>query len=335
MTGFEQYGFFVLKLIAIVIAILLVWFFLLAISSRAKRAMRQGYLEVSSLHHEFQHKQRMLEAELFDKKACKQKRKAAKKDHKRVKKELKKDDCKQKPKLFVLDFEGDMTASGVEGLRREVDAVLQVANPKKDSVLLRLESPGGTVPGYGLAASQLDRLRQAGVHLTASVDKVAASGGYMMACVAHDIIAAPFAIIGSIGVIYQLPNLYKFLDKQGVKFEQVKAGEHKRTLTMFGKNTEADRKQVQSEIDETHVLFKGFVQKHRPVVDIEQVATGRYWFAEQAFELRLVDQLQTSDDYLMQRYRDEKTDVFHIKWKTHKTLRQKFSQAARAMLMGI
>ena len=210
-----------------------------------------------------------------------------------------------RPRVFVLDFDGDMRASAVEALREEVSAVLLAAKPG-DEVLLRLESGGGLVHAYGLAASQLERLRAADVPLTVAVDKVAASGGYMMACVGRRILAAPFAVLGSIGVVAQVPNLHRFLERRDIDFEQFTAGEYKRTVTVFGENTPAAKAKFQQELEAVHELFKGFVSRHRPQLDLERVATGEAWLGEQAIELGLVDELGTSDDFLLQR-RDSHT----------------------------
>jgi serine protease SohB len=210
-----------------------------------------------------------------------------------------------KAHLFVLDFNGSIDAKEVSSLREEISAILSVAT-KQDEVFLRLESGGGMVHGYGLASSQLDRLRQQGIPLTASVDKVAASGGYMMACVANTIISAPFAILGSIGVIAQVPNFNKLLKKNDVEFEQFTAGEFKRTVTMFGENTEKGKQKFIEELEETHVLFKDFVSEHRPSLDIRKVATGEHWFGTTALSLGLVDTIQTSDDYLQAKAKSHK-----------------------------
>ena len=200
--------------------------------------------------------------------------------------------------MFVLNFHGDIRATAVTSLREEVTAVLTAAQPE-DEVLVRLESAGGLVHGYGLAAAQLLRIRDRRLKLTVAVDKVAASGGYMMACVADRIIAAPFAILGSIGVIAQLPNFNRLLKKHDVDFEQFMAGEHKRTVTLFGENTDKGRQKFQEEIEDIHNLFKDFVRNHRPQVDRERVATGEHWFGARALDCRLVDELRTSDDYLL------------------------------------
>lgn len=200
--------------------------------------------------------------------------------------------------IFVLDFDGDIRASAVTSLRQEISAILTLAR-SEDEVVVRLESGGGVVHGYGLAASQLQRIRAHNIPLTVAVDKVAASGGYMMACVADKIIAAPFAIIGSIGVLAQLPNLHRLLKKHEIDFEQLYAGEYKRTLTMFGENTDKAREKMQQELQETHDLFKAHVKDQRPQLNIGKVATGEHWFGSRALELGLVDHLQTSDDYLM------------------------------------
>ncbi|HEY1077640.1 MAG TPA: protease SohB, partial [Fontimonas sp.] len=222
--------------------------------------------------------------------------------HKRRKKEAKtrQKGSTRQPRVFVLNFKGDLHAHATESLREEVSAILQVA-ADGDEVLVRLESEGGLVHAYGLAASQLARFKPRGVRLTVSVDKVAASGGYMMACVADRIIAAPFAVLGSIGVVAQLPNFNRLLKKLDVDYELHTAGEFKRTLTLFGQNTDEGREKFQEEIDQTHALFKAFVGEHRPQLDLSRVATGEHWFGSQALELKLIDAIETSDDFLLQR----------------------------------
>lgn len=213
-------------------------------------------------------------------------------------------------RLFVLDFDGDIRASAVDSLRESINALLQVAEAD-DEVLLRLESGGGMVHSYGLAASQLARLRDAGIRLTVSVDRVAASGGYMMACVGDRIVAAPFAIIGSIGVIAQLPNFHRWLSDKHIDFEMHTAGDYKRTLTVFGENTEAGREKFREELEDTHGLFKTFVADHRPNLDIDAVATGEHWYGSQALDKRLVDDIATSDAVMLAAARDGR-DVFTI-----------------------
>jgi len=216
------------------------------------------------------------------------------------------------PRLFVLDFEGDLRASAADSLREEVSAILATAR-SDDEVLLRLESPGGTVPGYGLAASQLARLRKRGIRLTVSVDRVAASGGYLMACVADRIVAAPFAVIGSIGVVGQVPNFRGLLRRHDIDFELHTAGEHKRTLTLFGENTDEGRAKFRESLQEVHDLFKGHIARHRPKLDLQRVATGEHWLGERALELGLVDDLGTSDDILLERR--ERMDLVALRYR--------------------
>ncbi len=204
-------------------------------------------------------------------------------------------------RIYVLNFRGDIRARAVEALREEITAMLAVARPGEDEAVLRLESPGGVVPAYGLAASQLARVRDAGVHLTVCVDRVAASGGYLMAAVADRILAAPFALVGSIGVVGALPNFHRWLKKHDIDFEQHTAGTYKRTLTLFGENTEEDRQKFRDDLEAIHGQFKGFIHHYRPQLDLERTATGEFWLGERALELGLVDQIQTSDDYLMKR----------------------------------
>jgi serine protease SohB len=227
-----------------------------------------------------------------------------------------------RPRVFVLDFHGDLQASATASLREEISALLQVARPG-DETVLRLESEGGVVHGYGLAASQLRRVRDAGVKLTVAVDKVAASGGYLMACVADRILAAPFAVLGSIGVVGQLPNFNRLLKKHEIDYELHTAGEHKRTLTVFGENTEAGREKFRETLEDAHALFKGFIRQHRPQVDLAQVATGDHWFGTRALELKLVDEIRTSDDYLLER--SKACDLYELRYKRHKGVVERFA----------
>ena len=206
---------------------------------------------------------------------------------------------KNNQKIYVLDFKGDTAASAVEQLREEITLILATAKAGRDRVVVRLESPGGMVHGYGLAAAQLVRLRDAGFHLTICVDKVAASGGYMMACIGSEIVSAPFAILGSIGVVAQVPNFNRLLKEKNIDFEMYTAGQYKRTVTMFGENTEEGKAKFEEELQQTHVLFKHFVEKYRPQLNVEKVATGEHWYGQDALDLNLVDQLKTSDEYLL------------------------------------
>lgn len=210
------------------------------------------------------------------------------------------------PKLFIIDFKGDIKASQTKQLSEEISSIISLAQ-SGDEVMLRLESPGGVVNGYGLAASQLERLRNHSIPLTICIDQVAASGGYLMACIANKIIAAPFAILGSIGVIAQIPNFNKLLKKHNIEFEQITAGEYKRTLTMFGENTDAARKKFTEDLQKIHDNFKQHVLTYRPQLDISKVATGEYWLARDALHLGLADELKTSDDFIM-----EKTTNFQL-----------------------
>lgn len=235
---------------------------------------------------------------------------------------------KTNQKIYVLDFKGDMAASAVEGLREEITLILATAKTGRDRVVVRLESPGGMVHGYGLAAAQLVRLREAGFHLTICVDKVAASGGYMMACIANEIISAPFAIVGSIGVVAQIPNFNRLLKDNKIDFELYTAGQYKRTVTMFGENTEEGKAKFEEELQQTHALFKHFVEKYRPQLNIEKVATGEHWYGRDALDLNLVDKLQTSDEYLLNLLTQH--DIYSIQTRKKPTLGEKLGlQAAQ------
>ncbi|WP_372843374.1 protease SohB [Psychrobacter sp.] len=264
--------------------------------------------------------------------ALKQFKKAlAKKAKQALKTKNKKKNSDSKQQVFVLDFDGDIKATAVKHLREEISTLISTAN-KGDEVVVRLESGGGLVHGYGLAAAQLARLKDAGLKLTVCVDKVAASGGYMMACVADNIVAAPFAIIGSIGVVSQLPNFHKWLKNHDVDYEMFTAGDYKRTVTVFGENDDEDRAKYQEELEQTHELFKHFVNRYRGMLDVDKVATGEHWYGEDALHLNLVDKLQTSDSYLLERM--EHNEVYALQSRQKPTLAEKLglSQAAEATL---
>ena len=236
---------------------------------------------------------------------------------------------KNDQKIYVLDFKGDVQASAVDTIREEITLILATAKAGHDRVVVRLESPGGMVHGYGLAAAQLVRLRDAGFNVTICVDKVAASGGYMMACIANEIISAPFAVVGSIGVVAQVPNFNRLLRQHNVDFELYTAGEYKRTVTMFGENTPEGKAKFEEELQQTHSLFKHFVEKYRPQLDVAKVATGEHWYGEDARELNLVDKLQTSDEYLLSLL--PKHDVYVINTRKRPTFGEKLGLQAAQM----
>ena len=240
---------------------------------------------------------------------------------------------KNNQKIYVLDFKGDTAASAVDSLREEITLILATAKAGRDRVVVRLESPGGMVHGYGLAAAQLVRLRDAGFNLTICVDKVAASGGYMMACIANEIVSAPFAVVGSIGVVAQVPNFNRLLKEKHIDFELYTAGEFKRTVTLFGENTAEGKAKFEEELQQTHELFKHFVEKYRPQLNIEKVATGEHWYGKDALELNLLDKLQTSDEYLQGLLAQH--DVYVIDTRRKPTLGEKLGLQAAQMADGL
>lgn len=259
-------------------------------------------------------------------------KKRAKRENKQIERELKAGD--DKPRVFVVNFKGDIEASALANLRQEITAILTSAKDG-DEVLVRIESGGGLVHAYGLGASQLARIKAKGIRLVAAIDKVAASGGYLMAAVADRILAAPFAVVGSIGVAAQVPNVHRLLKKHDVDFEVLTAGEYKRTLTVFGENTDTGREKFQEELEDVHDLFKQFVGDNRGDVDVAAVATGESWYGQRAIDRKLVDELATSDEYLMAAC-DDKT-VFEVSWVAPKKpmervmeLMAKFGLGARA-----
>ncbi len=340
MQFIAEYGLFLAKVVTIVVAVLVLVGVAVALSSRHRKA-ESGHLEVNSLNRKYEEMSDTLADSLLSKEELKQKHKQEKKRRKEEQKKHKKDlkegkTGAKKKRLFVLDFEGDIHASAVDHLREEISAILMLAVPG-DEIVVRLESGGGVVHGYGLAASQLQRIRDRDISLTVAVDKVAASGGYLMACVADKLVAAPFSIIGSIGVLAQIPNFNRLLKKHDVDFEQLYAGEYKRTLTLFGENTDKGREKMQQELEEVHQLFKAFIKRQRTGLDVAKVATGEHWLGSRALELGLVDELCTSDDYLMSAR--ETADIVEVRFVSKQSLKEKLSSLMslrrRGSLKGI
>ena len=321
MEFFTEYASFLAKTVTLVIAILVVLASFAALRSKGRRKSA-GQLQVSKLNDFYKGLRERLEQTLLDKDQLKALRKGEAKSEKNEKKQKKKPEAKSR--VFVLDFDGDIKASATESLRHEITALLTLATPK-DEVVLRLESGGGMVHSYGLASSQLARIREAGVPLTVCIDKVAASGD-MMACIGEKIISAPFAILGSIGVVAQLPNVNRLLKKHDIDFEVLTAGEYKRTLTVFGENTEKGREKFQEDLDITHQLFKNFVARYRPQLAIDDVATGEVWLGVAALDKQLVDELKTSDEYLSQKARQ--AEVYHLHYAERKSLQERIGMAA-------
>lgn len=323
-----NYGLFLARVVTIVVAVAAVAFILTYLAQRRKQ--QRGELNVTRLNEQYREMNENMQEALLDDLQRKAWRKAQKKrlksENKTLKEQLKRGDSPQrKPVLYVIDFQGSMDAHEVSSLREEVSAVLSAYKPQ-DEVLLRLESPGGVVHGYGLAASQLQRFREHNVTLTVAVDKVAASGGYMMACVANTIVSAPFAIIGSIGVVAQIPNFHRLLKHNNVDVELHTAGQYKRTLTLLGENTQEGREKFREELNETHQLFKSFVADMRPCLDIEAVATGEHWYGSQAKEKGLVDEISTSDDWLLSRF--ARFDVVQVDYVERKSLTERVTRQA-------
>lgn len=292
MEFFTQYSLFLLKAITLVVSLLLALAGILALTRKQKPK-----LEITPINQEYLNLQFQMNEEI----------KGTKKDKKKIKEEKKL--AKTRPRLYVIDFNGDIKASQVEQLRDEISAILSIID-KKDEIMVMIESPGGSVNGYGLAASQLQRIRSRQIPLTVCIDKIAASGGYLMACVANHIVAAPFSIIGSIGVVAQFPNFHRFLKKNDIDVELVTAGEYKRTLTLFSENTDKGRKKFQEDLEKIHHAFRDYVLTNRQQLDIDKISTGEHWLASDAYDLKLIDSLQTSDDWILEKMKN--FNVFQI-----------------------
>ena len=328
MELLSEYGLFLAKIATVVIAIAVIAVLIVNLTQRKRQ---RGELRITRLSEQYTEMQEEMSVALLDAHQQKLWHKAQKKKHKldakaaKQKAKLEQRPEAAKPRVYVLDFKGSMDAHEVSSLREEITAVLAVARAE-DQVVLRLESPGGVVHGYGLASSQLQRLRDKQIPLTVAVDKVAASGGYMMACVADKIVAAPFSIIGSIGVVAQIPNFNRFLKNKDIDVELHTAGQYKRTLTLLGENTEEGRQKFREDLNDTHQLFKGFVKQMRPTLDIDEVATGEHWYGTQALEKGLVDQVGTSDDLLLSLM--EGRELVGVRYTRRKKLMDRFTNSA-------
>ncbi|MFD1261319.1 protease SohB [Entomomonas asaccharolytica] len=322
MAFLLEYASFLLKTVTLVIAIIAVLIFIVSLKSR-KHEAQKGQLQIQKINEHFDKLHDQLEEAIFEKDVLKKLKKEKTKQQKA-------DKGKQpttKSRVFVLDFIGDIKASAVENLRQEITAILTIATPA-DEVVVRLESPGGMVHSYGLAASQLSRIREANIPLTICVDKVAASGGYMMACIGNRIYSAPFAILGSIGVVAQIPNAHKLLKKHDIDYEVMTAGEYKRTMTIFGENTAKGREKFQEDLEITHQLFKSFVAANRPHLNIDEIATGETWLGTAALEKHLVDSIVTSDQYLMDKAKQ--ADIYCVHYVIKRGLQEKIGFGAAA-----
>jgi serine protease SohB len=328
MTLLSHYALFLLKTLTLVAAILFTFAGILTLSKNKDKFSSR--IKIKHINKRYDELAERLQHEILPKSQLK----IEEKKRKKLAEELKK---KERKRIYYIEFIGDMHASEAQTLREKITAILAIAMPK-DEVVVAVESAGGVVHGYGLCASQLTRLRQKNIHLTIIVDKVAASGGYMMASVANQIIAAPFAIIGSIGVVAQIPNFHRLLKEHNIDFEQITAGEYKRTLSYFGENTTKARQKVQEEIDEAHQLFKKFILEYRSQLDIDKVANGEYWFGTDALSLQLIDKIGTSDDYLF--HASQTADIYEIKYNAPLSMVQKLTRSvskamSHARVLGV
>ena len=312
LNYFFNYLFFIFEVITIIIAIIGLFLFVSFLSSKAKN-LKKGFLNVQLLNKSYQIRQERIAREILDKTSIKKIRRK----NQLLLKKINQSDSKSKT-VFIINFCGDIKATQTKSLSEEVTSILQVAK-SGDEVFVRLDSPGGSVNGYGLAAAQLERIKAAKLKLTISVDQVAASGGYMMACVADKIIAAPFAILGSVGVVAQLPNINRFLTDKGVDIELHTAGKYKRTLTLLGENSDSGRKKFKQDLVVVHQLFKNHISTYRPDINIDKISTGEYWFGSEAMKLKLIDQVLVGDDYLLEKYNTGKYKLLHIEYKVKKS----------------
>ena len=330
MEWLAEYGLFLAKAVTVVVAVGAVAALVAGAARQTRAGRRRATVpEVIHLNRDYRRMSATFEQTALPRKAARARRRAEKAERKARDKAQRRTagggQGSVRRRVFVLDFKGDLRASGVDALREEVTLVLAVAT-ERDEVVVRLENSGGAAHGHGLGASQLARIRARRIPLTVAVDRVAASGGYMMACVANRILAAPFAIVGSIGVLAVIPNLHRLLEARGVDVEQFHAGEFKLTVTMLGENTDEGRAKLQDQLDNVHRLFREFVTEHRPALDVGRVATGEYWHGRDALDLGLVDEIRTSDDYLYEASRE--ADLYQIRGTRRPHLRHRIAELA-------
>lgn len=323
MEWLAAYGLFLAEAVTVVAAFGIA----VGLAAGAMRGRRTGHhgppVEITDLNDRYRRMAVLAERRILPRKAFRARRREERRERRRLARD------RDRRRIFVIDFKGDIRASRASALADEVTTILSVAR-NGDEVVVRLDNSGGAPNGHGLGASQLARIRERGIRLTVAVDRVAASGGYMMACVGDRIIAAPFALVGSIGVFAAIPNLHRLLQGRGIDVEQLKAGENKLTVTMVGRTTEADRAKLQDQLDTTHRIFKEFVAEYRPSLDIEHVATGEYWHAREALSLGLVDEVRTSDDYL--HGASGEADIYRVRGRSPANLRRRFGRAAESAL---
>jgi serine protease SohB len=337
MEFLYEFGLFLAKTITFVIAFAVI---VGLARTTTKKASKKGSVEINNITEDYvnqisKSKDAMLSSEelKFKNKELKLQKKREKAEHKAELNAHPEVALQPKPRTFVIDFKGGTQANEVDNLKEEITVILSIANPQKDSVLLNIDSGGGTVVGYGLASSQIERLKAAGIKLLVSVDKVAASGGYMMACMADKLYAAPFSIVGSIGVVAEFPNFHKLLDKVGVNFEQFTAGEYKRTVSPFFENTDIAKAKFTEELEGTHTLFKDHISKYRPHLDMEKVATGEHWYAKQALEFGLIDELDNSDS-IKYKLMNEGFDLISVEFKKKKKFSEKLAESSAEVLIN-
>lgn len=342
MEFLSEYGMFLARTATVAAAVAAVAAFVLAGARRGGRRPGKGTIRITRLNERIDGMRDALRRAALDKERLKRLARAERREARAGRRKARAGrrkagagkaedaaDAGDGKRVFVLNFKGDLAAGAVACLREEITTVLSMARTT-DEVLLRLESPGGMVHAYGLAASQLLRLRDRGIPLTVCVDKVAASGGYMMACLADRLVAAPFAIIGSIGVLLQTPNFHRALKRRDVDYEIVAAGEYKRTLTAFGEITQKGRDKAQEDVDAVHGVFKDWVKRHRPDVDIDAIATGETWVGAQAKERLLVDEIGTSDERVVEAC--GAADVFEVEYEPRRSLQDRLGAALETAL---
>ncbi len=322
MEHLAEYILFFAKTLTIIIAIVIPIMLIAALAARQRQHQKE-HLEVNIVNRRYEAMSNAIDSVQLPKKAFKEQMKKQKKERKSSEKQEPEENTKRN-RIFVFNFEGDIEASEIDRLREEITSVLTIEQPP-DEVVVKIESRGGVVHGYGLAASQLKRIKDKNIALTVSVDKVAASGGYLMACVADKIIAAPFAIVGSVGVLAQIPNFHRALEKHNIDYQEYTAGEYKRTVGMFSEPTEKGKAKFMAEIEDVHNLFKEFVKVNRPQVEVDQISTGEHWYGTRALDLNLVDELRTSDDYLLEA--SQNADIYEVTFVRKETLSDRFKPA--------
>ena len=149
----------------------------------------------------------------------------------------------------------------------------------------------------------------------------------MMAVVADRIVASRLAVIGSIGVVGQVPNVHRLLKRFDIDVLEMTAGTNKRPVSLIGPLTDQGIETFKKQLSDTHRLFRDHVHRFRPQLDIEAVSNGDIWHGVDALTHGLIDEIATSDEMIDRARHEGDLDVFSIRWRQAKNLRERLEES--------